>query len=110
MKRRLPLAPALALLGLATAAAAGGLPRLPKETALPRGADSPGVVTFRHDTHVDARRPDCTVCHPGTFPILSTTQPKPITHAEMEKGRACGTCHDGRSASGLDDCSACHEG
>lgn len=110
MKRRTSPVLALALLGLASAALAGGLPRLPKETALPQGAESPGVVTFRHETHVDATKPDCTVCHSGTFPILKTTKPKPITHADMEKGRACGACHDGTSASGLDDCAACHKG
>ncbi len=110
MTRRATLAPALVLLGLATAAAAGGLPKLPKEARLPQGPDSPGVVVFTHETHVDANKPDCTGCHPGIFPILKTTKPKPITHADMEKGRACGTCHDGKSASGLDDCAACHKG
>lgn len=101
----------LVLLGLSAAALAGGLPKLPKEAALPQGTDSPGVVAFRHESHVDAARPDCTGCHPGTFRILKSTKAKPITHADMEKGRACGSCHDGKAAFGLaDDCAACHKG
>jgi c(7)-type cytochrome triheme protein len=104
---------ALLLLALAPALLAGALPNLPKDLALPRGDGSPGVVTFRHTTHVDAARPDCTTCHPVLFPILkrtvSSTAPAAIRHADMEKGRSCGSCHDGKSAHGLDDCGTCHQ-
>lgn len=102
---------AAAWLGLA-ALATGGLPGLPADQALPRGPESPGVVVFSHASHVDARRPDCTTCHPGLFRILeknALAQGGPrITHEQMEAGRQCGTCHDGKAAHGLEDCAACH--
>lgn len=105
-------APFLGLLLAGTFAASvlgGDLPRLPADRALPQGTDSPGIVTFRHGSHVDAARPDCTPCHPKLFRILKREGPRPaVTHASMDKGRTCGACHDGQSAFGRDDCAACH--
>ena len=100
-----------ALLLFGTVALCGAdLPKLPKDLVLPRSADSPGVVTFRHSTHVDSGRPDCSGCHPGTFKILrSTARKEVIKHATMEKGKLCGKCHDGKSATGLDSCETCHK-
>ncbi len=107
--RRTRLAVALVLLGGGVALA--DLPRLPKDLALARSPDSPGQVTFRHESHVDAARPDCLACHPRRFSILgrSTTKPGPaITHEAMEqKGQACGACH-GKAAFGFDECGNCH--
>jgi c(7)-type cytochrome triheme protein len=98
----------LLTLSLTGTALAGGLPRLPNDRALPQGKDSPGVVTFRHATHVDAGKPDCTTCHPSLFPILHRVAAPPLKHKDMEKGVACGKCHDGKSAHGFDDCATCH--
>jgi c(7)-type cytochrome triheme protein len=95
-------------IALAGIAVAGSLPRLPADRALPQSGDSPGVVTFSHADHVDATRPDCTVCHPRLFPILKGDSRPVIRHAEMEAGRQCGACHDGEHASGFDDCTVCH--
>ena len=103
--------PALLLtFGLTAAILASPLPRLPKDLALPRGVDSPGVVTFRHLAHVDGTKPDCTPCHPGLFSILPSAGRKALAlkHADMEKGAACGKCHDGKSAHGFEDCATCH--
>jgi c(7)-type cytochrome triheme protein len=104
---------ALLAAGLSAAAFSGSLPKLPKDKALPQSSDSPGVVTFRHATHVDAGRPDCTTCHPKLFTItsdhVSTGSMPMIKHADMESGKACGSCHDGKKAHGLDDCTTCHE-
>jgi c(7)-type cytochrome triheme protein len=101
------------LLVLSSALLAGALPDLPKAQTLPQGDGSPGAVTFRHDTHVDAGRPDCTTCHPKLFSIVkrtaSSAAPAAIRHADMEKGKSCGSCHDGKSAHGLDDCGTCHK-
>ena len=76
------------LLAAAGTMAAGSLPNLPKDKALPQGDGSPGVVTFRHASHVDAARPDCTTCHPSLFPIVKKTAASPasppIRHADME--------------------------
>jgi c(7)-type cytochrome triheme protein len=93
--------------GLAAAVSAGSLARLPEDRPLPRSADSPGPVVFSHRSHVDERRPDCTVCHPGRFSILRRHDAA-ILHADMEQGKSCGSCHDGKNAHGLDDCSSCH--
>lgn len=116
MRSRIPTtrgAAALAAMTLCAAAlAAQPLSRLPAALALPRSADSPGQVTFLHETHVDPDRPECTTCHPRLFSILKQGESGkrvPITHAEMEKGRQCGACHDGKQASAIqDDCTHCH--
>ncbi len=105
------LAPFAAALALATGAAARDLPRLPAAMKLRQGGDSPGVVTFNHDMHVDGARPRCVTCHPGSFSILGRSatgrRPAVVTHAAMEKGQGCGACH-GKSAFSFDDCTMCH--
>ncbi len=105
------LAPILAAVALAGAAAAKDLPHLPAAVKLAQSGDSPGVVTFNHDMHVDSAKPSCVGCHPGKFSILgrSATAKRPaITHATMEKGASCGGCH-GKAAFSFDDCTMCHQ-
>lgn len=102
------------LLGVALGGgvAAGGLSKLPPEHAFPQGDGSPAVVTFRHETHVDAAKPSCMPCHPTAFSMLEKGKAaglQAIKHEEMEKGRACGACH-GKQAFGLDSCDTCHRG
>ncbi len=99
-------------IGLGGTALAEGLPRLPGDLQVPRSEDSPGQVTFRHESHVDAARPDCVSCHPRQFSILGRSSDRPavkakITHDAMEKGEACGKCH-GKQAFGFDECGNCH--
>ena len=104
------LIPMLAAAALAGAALADDLPRLPVALRLPQSSDSPGVVTFNHDMHVDPSKPGCTSCHPRLFSILgrsATTRAATVTHAVMEKGQACGGCH-GKAAFNFDDCTMCH--
>ncbi|BDG02991.1 c(7)-type cytochrome triheme domain-containing protein [Anaeromyxobacter oryzae] len=101
-----------AALGLlaAAAVAAKELPALPQDLALARTGDSPGQVTFRHVSHVDADKASCVSCHPRLFSVLGRSSEKrapAVTHARMEKGEACGACH-GKKAFGFDDCTACH--
>ena len=103
----------LACLALsAPAARAADLPRLPKPILLPQGEDSPGQVTFQHESHVDAAKPTCLGCHPRRFPILrEKALPKgAITHEKMLKGEACGACHGkGKAAFDFEDgCENCH--
>lgn len=108
ISRNLVLALAVMLAG--GAALAGDLPRLPAALKLPQSGDSPGVVTFNHDMHVDASKPDCVACHPRLFGILGRSagrKPKVVTHAAMEKGDSCGACH-GKKAFNFDDCTMCH--
>ena len=105
----LVLATSLAL--VATTAAQGRMPKLPKPFAFPQTGDSPGPVTFNHESHVDEGAPSCTSCHPKVFKILragATADGKVITHDTMTRGQACGTCHNGKKAFGFDDCTMCH--
>ncbi len=95
---------------LAGGARADGLPRMPQPLTLPQTGDSPGVVTFRHDSHVEAKAPGCVGCHPRRFSILGRSaakRPAALKHAAMEKGEACGACH-GKQAFGFEDCTTCH--
>ncbi|ABS26006.1 cytochrome c3 family protein [Anaeromyxobacter sp. Fw109-5] len=95
---------------LAGGALAGDLPRLPQALPLPQGAESPGEVTFRHDSHVDSAKPACASCHPRLFSILGRSaerRDRVVKHAAMEKGESCGACH-GKQAFGFDDCTMCH--
>lgn len=100
----------LAAMLAAAVAVAGDLPRLPLALKLPQSGESPGVVTFTHESHVDAAKPRCVTCHPGQFSILgrsATKRARVVTHAAMEKGEMCGACH-GKAAFNFEDCSACH--
>jgi c(7)-type cytochrome triheme protein len=104
------LVPILAAAALAGSALADNMPRLPGALKLPQSSDSPGVVTFNHDMHVDTSKPACIACHPRRFAILgrSATARRPaVTHAAMEKGEACGACH-AKNAFNFDDCTMCH--
>jgi c(7)-type cytochrome triheme protein len=101
----------LAVGACGASAAAQDIRRLPGPIKMTRTGDSPGPVVFNHETHVDSSRPACTTCHPREFRILKASPRRaPITHTQMDKGRYCGTCHNGRKAFALDDCAACHEG
>jgi c(7)-type cytochrome triheme protein len=104
-----PLLLALAL-GLAGAARADGLQKLPPDLKLPSGEGSPGTVTFSHGSHVDPKQPGCTNCHPRLFKILekaSTSNGQPIKHERMEQGQQCGACH-GKTAFNFESCDMCH--
>jgi c(7)-type cytochrome triheme protein len=105
------LIPLLAAAAFSSAALAADLPKLPAALKLVQGKESPGVVTFNHDMHVDSAKPDCISCHPRHFGILgkSTTSERPaVTHARMEKGESCGACH-GKAAFNFEDCTSCHK-
>jgi cytochrome c7-like protein len=127
---------AVALVMVSVTVMAGTLPNLPKDMGLGQHDGSPAKVTFSHDSHVDAKRPACTGCHPATFKILKTgssvspagpsadrastatpargvigmTRGDSISHAAMDAGRYCGACHNDRAAFGLDKCDLCHRG
>ncbi len=96
----------------AVALGAQSMPKLPAAIELPQDESSPGVVTFNHDTHVDAERPDCTTCHPSMFRIIPKGSPAArtaITHERMDKGELCGRCHNGEQSFAMDeDCTYCH--
>jgi c(7)-type cytochrome triheme protein len=52
---------------------------------------------------------DCRVCHDATFSIKRTEAG--MTHGEMNKGKFCGACHDGKTSFGVNafqECKRCH--
>jgi c(7)-type cytochrome triheme protein len=71
-----------------------------------------GKVEFSHDTHLamDSIGKNCTVCHNDVFHIVTRKNPA-FSMAQMEDGKACGFCHNGKKAfSVAGDCTTCHAG
>ena len=111
----------LVLAAAVTLVAAGSnLKKLPADYKMPQGKESPGVVTFRHATHVDQARPDCTTCHPKDYRINEYGKPADggeFTHARFDKGELCGSCHgqanktigSSKPAFKMTRCDRCHE-
>jgi c(7)-type cytochrome triheme protein len=68
-------------------------------------ARMPGLPSalFSHRTHGAF---GCYACHPATFPEGAVG----FTHDDMNRGRFCGRCHDGRLAFSIKkaNCDACH--
>ncbi|HTP66313.1 MAG TPA: cytochrome c3 family protein [Geobacteraceae bacterium] len=68
------------------------------------------VVTdavFSHKFHLTSY--NCKDCHTSVFPYKVGV--KKFTMAEMEQGKGCGTCHNGKDAfSAAGDCDRCHKG
>ncbi|NIR49173.1 hypothetical protein GWO43_11940, partial [candidate division KSB1 bacterium] len=85
---------------------------LPDEIVFPLGEDSPGVVTFRHETHVLLQdKPSCSACHSGMYDILEAddSQKQPLTMEVMYEGKSCGKCHNGDDAFDVEEeCMTCH--
>jgi c(7)-type cytochrome triheme protein len=93
--------------GMMSAAKAGtpAAPGLPRPIAYKRGDASPGRVTFHHETHAKG---GCAGCHPRPFAMKSAGA-KP--GGAMHEAGACGRCHDGAKAFGVEDaasCARCH--
>ncbi|MRR36932.1 cytochrome C, partial [bacterium] len=68
--------------------------------------DTAGAVDFNHPVHLKALGSNCTLCHNKIFTI--GTKAAPVTMKEMETGKSCGTCHNGKRAFALTDCTRCH--
>lgn len=76
--------------------------RIPIVKKHPDGTPQAAAL-FRHDVH---NQENCYACHPSVFPQY----PLGFTHAEMNAGRFCGTCHDGYGGFDLKKapCTRCH--
>jgi len=61
------------------------------------------LALFSHREHESF---GCYACHPSVFP----QRPVGFTHEEMQVGRFCGRCHDGRLAFAIPTatCGRCH--
>ncbi|MBU5637899.1 cytochrome c3 family protein [Geomonas sp. Red69] len=69
-------------------------------------AEHGGDVVFSHEIHTKTAlvNDNCKVCHEKLYRTKST---RPVTMAEMEKGKSCGACH-GKVAFPLAACGRCH--
>jgi c(7)-type cytochrome triheme protein len=63
-----------------------------------------GPVLFSHRVHT--RNRPCTNCHTRLY---TTAGPhKRTSMAQMERGKSCGACHNGKSAFAIGNCTRCH--
>ncbi len=66
------------------------------------GSDD-SVAIFKHSAHDPIA---CSQCHTALFPMKDT---KTITTMDdMNAGKSCGSCHDGKKAFEPSDCGKCH--
>ena len=78
----------------------------PSDVTFERGDGSPGAVTFRHLSHVDAAAPECASCHAAGFSLLGRpANARRPAAGTMHDGGRCGRCHDAEQ-----DCGFCHAG
>lgn len=80
----------------------------PRDVPLLVSGGSPGPVVFRHRTHAGGEL-RCTDCHPDEFAMKAGTTA--ISGPSEFHERKCGSCHNGKTAFGVDDsdqCVRCH--
>ncbi len=65
-----------------------------------------GKVIFSGKAHADAKL-KCADCH--TKPKIFGMKKSSHKMADIKAGKSCGTCHDGKKAFGVDDCTKCHK-
>ena len=67
-----------------------------------------GKVVFSHGDHLNKKglTNNCRACHDAIFDLKKK---KHYSMADMEKGKSCGTCHDGGKAFSLKECVGCHQ-
>ena len=67
-----------------------------------------GDVVFSHETHVDGVQLACTECHDKLY--LNSKQHTAVTMKQMQKGKSCGACHNGKKAFSVKGaCAKCHK-
>jgi len=66
-----------------------------------------GDVVFSHEAHVDGMQLACTQCHDK--PYLSAKQHVKVSMKQMQQGKSCGACHNGKKAFTVKgNCANCH--
>ncbi|KAF0219621.1 MAG: hypothetical protein FD174_1876 [Geobacteraceae bacterium] len=63
-----------------------------------------GPVAFSHTKHLKTMQ--CNSCHTKLY--LAGPNNKHVSMAEMEKGKSCGACHNGKKAFDIGKCATCH--
>lgn len=67
-----------------------------------------GDVLFSHEAHVTVAGQKCTTCHDKLY--TNAKQRKKVSMKEMQKGKSCGACHNGKTAFSIKgDCAKCHK-
>jgi c(7)-type cytochrome triheme protein len=67
-----------------------------------------GNVIFSHEAHVAGMGLKCNECHDKLY--TNAKQHKKVTMKQMQKGKSCGACHNGKAAfSVAGDCAKCHK-
>ena len=67
-----------------------------------------GKAVFSHDFHVGEAGLSCTECHDRLY--VTHKKDKRVTMAEMNKGKSCGACHNGKKAFSVKgECNRCHK-
>lgn len=69
--------------------------------------NSGGDTVFSHEIHVTAGQ-NCTSCHDNLY--TNVKQHKKVSMKEMQKGKSCGFCHNGKTAFSVkNNCAKCHK-
>ena len=93
-------------LGAATMVWSMENPGLVEVPRLPDSDPDQEPVVFDHWSHQQYAA--CYSCHPSIFPMERVG----FTHEDMDAGKFCGQCHDGKVAFSYDDddvdCEVCH--
>lgn len=67
-----------------------------------------GNVVFSHEAHVVETALACTDCHDKLY--LGKGQHKTVTMKQMQQGKSCGACHNGKKAFSVKgSCAKCHK-
>lgn len=67
-----------------------------------------GNVIFSHDKHVESAGLKCTDCHDSLY--ITKEKRKSVKMAQMQKGKSCGLCHNGKKAFDVKaNCNNCHK-
>ncbi len=97
----------LALVVVLTFALAATVFAVPAGKTVEFDGKGAGKVVFDGKKHADAGN-KCAECHPGIFKMKKGADA--ITMADINAGKACGTCHkDGGKAFPAKDCAKCHQ-
>jgi c(7)-type cytochrome triheme protein len=66
-----------------------------------------GKVLFSHRVHLQQKglKDNCRSCHKIIYNLRKKAT---YTMADMEKGKSCGACHNGKKAFGIGECVKCH--
>ncbi len=106
---RLWLPLVIALLALALTAGSGQAQQMgPKDFSFTQ-SKALGPVLFSHQKHVK-KGLQCTDCHVKIFQMKKgqTTGGKPMLMSDMNEGKQCGACHNGKKSFATFECFKCH--